>query len=207
MMWSAFVHGVGFGFTLSLLIGPVFFALLHTSIANGFRAGWNFALGVLTSDLVLIVCALSLASFIEQHPKVNNGIIVVGSIGMCIMGLYYFLSKPTVVDAAIENNLIPRKKSYFRGFLLNFLTPTVLFFWIGTCSFVTVTYVSSTILITLFFIGCLGTLLAMDLLKSYLALRIKPILTVGIIKFIQQLLGVLLFLAGLYALAENIWKR
>lgn len=205
-MWSAFVHGVGFGFTLSLLIGPVFFALLHTSISNGFRAGWNFALGVLTSDFLLIVCALSLASFIANHPSVNSGIIIVGSAGMCAMGLYYFFTKPALADIAIESNKVPRKKSYFRGFLLNFLTPTVLFFWIGTCSFVTVTYASNTILITLFFIGCLGTLFAMDLLKSFLALRIKPILTARIIKFIQQLLGVLLFAVGLYSIVEHLLK-
>lgn len=206
MMWSAFVHGVGFGFTLSLLIGPVFFALLHTSISNGFRAGWNFALGALTGDLLLIVCALSLASFIANHPSVNNGIILTGSTGLCAMGLYYFFTKPTVTDIGAETIKVSSKKSFFKGFLLNFLTPTVLFFWIGTCGFVTVTYASNTIMIALFFLGCLGTLLALDLLKSFLALRIKPFLTTKIIKFIQQLLGALLFVAGLYSIADHLIK-
>lgn len=205
-MWSAFVHGVGFGFTLSLLIGPVFFALLQTSICYGFKAGWNFALGVLTSDLLFIIGALSLASFIEQHPVVIDGVILMGSIGMCAMGLYYFFSKPTLINVSLANDNIPRKKYFFSGFVLNFLTPTVLFFWLGTSSFVTVTYASSTILITLFFIGCLGTLFSMDLLKSYLALRIKPLLTDKILKYFLQLIGVLFFTVGIYSMVVNILK-
>ena len=46
--------GVVTGFILSIMIGPVFFVLLETSIRKGIRAAIAFDLGVILNDIVYI---------------------------------------------------------------------------------------------------------------------------------------------------------
>jgi len=50
-IWHAIIAGAGAGLLLAVLIGgPVFVALIKTSIEKGFLIGLLFAMGVLTSD-------------------------------------------------------------------------------------------------------------------------------------------------------------
>ncbi len=199
-MLEALLHGVGFGFTLSLMVGPVFFGLLQTSINYGFKAGFLYALGVTASDFVLILLSLTIASTLYLYPTVAYSIKLLGSIAMCGIGLYYIFSKS---NSSAPLTIEKSKKSFIiKGFGLNLLTPTVLFFWLGTCSFVTASYVASPILIGNFFLGCFATVFAIDMLKSFLALRIKAMLNVKAIQQLQRLLGIILVVAGFFSL----WK-
>ncbi|RYD92961.1 MAG: LysE family translocator, partial [Sphingobacteriales bacterium] len=53
-MIDAIISGIGFGLVLTFLTGPVFFALIKTSIDKGFHAGVALALGVVCSDMVFV---------------------------------------------------------------------------------------------------------------------------------------------------------
>ena len=53
-MIEAIISGIGFGLVLTFITGPVFFALIKTSIEKGFHAGLSLALGVVTSDMVFV---------------------------------------------------------------------------------------------------------------------------------------------------------
>ena len=53
-MIEAVISGIGFGLVLTFLTGPVFFALIKTSIEKGFHAGVALALGVVCSDMVFV---------------------------------------------------------------------------------------------------------------------------------------------------------
>jgi threonine/homoserine/homoserine lactone efflux protein len=44
-MIEAIISGIGFGLVLTFITGPVFFALIKTSIEKGFHAGVALALG------------------------------------------------------------------------------------------------------------------------------------------------------------------
>src|ERR1700686_381443 len=54
LMIEAVISGIGFGLVLTFLTGPVFFALIKTSIEKGFQAGVALALGVVSSDMVFV---------------------------------------------------------------------------------------------------------------------------------------------------------
>ena len=204
-MWNAFVSGIGFGFTLSLMVGPVFFGLIYSSIRSGFKAGLHYAFGVLISDILLVATALIIASFIDHNPWVRQTIIIFGSCAMCTLGAYYLFAKTKSVKIDAGETITLRRKSFFiKGLVLNLFTPTVLFFWVATSSFVTITYASKTWQILGFFVGCLATLFAMDMLKSYLALYIKPYLNDKSLSYLQKFLGLLLFGVGVYALFANM---
>ena len=52
-----FLKACSIGFLLSIMMGPVFFILIETSIRKGFRAAVAFDLGVLFSDAIYILLA------------------------------------------------------------------------------------------------------------------------------------------------------
>ena len=51
------LKGIVTGFVLSIMIGPVFFVLLETSIRRGVKAAIAFDLGVLLNDIFYILIA------------------------------------------------------------------------------------------------------------------------------------------------------
>ena len=53
---------------INLLTGPVFFALIKTSIEKGFRAGSALALGVVTSDVVFVGAIIFGSQFLMYRP-------------------------------------------------------------------------------------------------------------------------------------------
>src|SRR6202000_636840 len=95
-MIEAVISGIGFGLVLTFLTGPVFFALIKTSIANGFHAGVALALGVVCSDVVFVGGILYGSQYIEisEQQKIIAG--VVGSIILFTVGVYYFFKKAEV---------------------------------------------------------------------------------------------------------------
>ena len=58
-----FIQAFSIGFLLSVMIGPVFFLLLETSITKGFRSALALDLGVLISDIIYVLIAVM---FVEQ---------------------------------------------------------------------------------------------------------------------------------------------
>ncbi|MFN5982117.1 MAG: LysE family transporter, partial [Fluviicola sp.] len=65
-MVELILKGVLTGFILSIMIGPVFFVLLETSIRKGVRAALAFDLGVLLSDLIYVLIAFIFSSEITK---------------------------------------------------------------------------------------------------------------------------------------------
>ncbi|TAE06791.1 MAG: LysE family translocator, partial [Bacteroidetes bacterium] len=49
-MLEILLKGILSGLVLAMTIGPVFFALLRTSISRGFKSGAFLAIGIATSD-------------------------------------------------------------------------------------------------------------------------------------------------------------
>ena len=66
-MVELILKGVLTGFILSIMIGPVFFVLLETSIRKGVRAALAFDLGVLLSDLIYVLIAFIFSSEINNE--------------------------------------------------------------------------------------------------------------------------------------------
>jgi len=95
-MIEAVISGIGFGLVLTFLTGPVFFALIKTSIDKGFHAGIALALGVVCSDVVFVGGILFGSQYIDisEQQKIIAG--VIGSIILFTVGIYYFFKKSEV---------------------------------------------------------------------------------------------------------------
>ena len=78
-MLELIISGIGLGVVLSFVTGPVFFALIKTSIEKGFHAGMWLAAGVVVSDLIYIVLTIYGSSFIKVENSYKTPIGIVGS--------------------------------------------------------------------------------------------------------------------------------
>jgi threonine/homoserine/homoserine lactone efflux protein len=190
---NALVNGILFGLLLSILIGPVFFALIQTSIQKGFRLGAWLAVGISLSDLLYIaVCYVGFTQFFElAHFK--ESLAMAGGIIMFMFGISALL-KP--INQAAGLTLDRNRNTIFRqimkGFFLNAANPFVILFWVGVVIKVTVTDGYAPWQVPVFFAGTVLTVFMTDLSKAYVAHRLRQYLTTPLLTWMNRIVGVTL---------------
>jgi len=203
-MINAIISGIGFGMLLAVLVGPVFFGLIQTSIHKGFRYGIFFALGVAASDITFILLTYYGFSNFFDNASFKKFMGIVGGTFMCSFGLYYLL-KPTETTVPFESTIQKETKKInimLKGYIMNSLNPSVLFFWIGIVSVVSVRFDADEILIFTFFCATVATVLSLDIFKSYVANRIKVYFTNRLLNTINKVLGLILLVVGVNLLFD-----
>jgi len=191
-------NGIEFGIVLTFLVGPVFFTILQTSLEAGFWKGVLVALGVSLSDTVyVVICYFGLArmmadSSLKTFMAYGGGAILIS------FGLYHLFVKSR--RRVTELSPVKERKRYryiLKGFIINGMTPMVLFFWIGTVSFATINFgYSSPGDFSLFFAGMLATILSTDILKAYLAHMLRNLITLRSLMIMNIIMGIILIIFG-----------
>lgn len=208
-MVETFLKGVGTGFSFSIFfIGPSLFALIQTSIKNGFKSALALAAGISLSDIICVMLCYFGASAFLSNPrnKPYEGIIGGGILlGFGIYTLFQKHNEEAEVSKGYSLSINPPgshlRLMVIKGFFLNILNPFVLLFWIALMSGVHSHYPSMHEVLS-FFAGMLGMVLAMDIAKSYSATRIKKMLTPALLKAIHYIMGVALIVCGLILLYD-----
>lgn len=93
----AFLYGAFLGLTLATVfgIGPAFFLLIQTSISKGFKYALLFDLGVLLSDMMVVI--LMMMTSIELGVDDSQNMIAAGiAAGLIVIafGVFTYFSKP-----------------------------------------------------------------------------------------------------------------
>lgn len=198
-------NGIQFGIVLTFLVGPVFFTIIQTSIERGFWRGVLVAFGVSISDILYVtICYLGFAqvmadSNLKTYMAYAGGAILIG------FGSYHLLVKSRM--NSLKSSASVTEKHLYRyavkGFLINGMTPMVLFFWIGTVSYATINFgYNKAGQFALFFAFLLGTVLSTDILKAYLADKLRRLVTARSLKIMNIILGVVLIYFGLRLILE-----
>jgi threonine/homoserine/homoserine lactone efflux protein len=216
MLFAPILKGLLLGLILSISIGPVIFAIIKQSLTNGKRSGYAFVAGVSSSDLVLLfVCNVFTALFdlVLNH---KSTIALAGAGFLLLMGLYTLFFKKLKLenmgDGAIQKPVSVKDliTSYFSGFLMNTLNPSVFLFWfawtaaINTSASDTQNPLQYKLLV---FGNCLGFVLLSDLIKVFLAGKLRPKLTDKSLLWINRVSGIiiLIFSAALFYSALLIY--
>jgi threonine/homoserine/homoserine lactone efflux protein len=200
-MIEAVIRGIGIGLVLTFLTGPVFFALIKTSIEKGFHAGVALALGVVTSDVVFVGAILFGSQYfdISNNDKQNAGMI--GCAILFALGIYYIFKKSEVN----YNNTVPsrlKRTGYFlKGFLMCILNPTLLFHWtvvVGTASTLYVNSVPNRSLkIAVMFLAILIVQFGLDTTKAFYANKLRDRISVKFVHRLNEVAGIALIIASL----------
>jgi threonine/homoserine/homoserine lactone efflux protein len=203
-------NGIISGMVLALLIGPVFFTLLQTSIERGFRSGFFVAIGVSLSDAVYI--SLSYLGIYQLFDKGNfrEYLSYFGGGVLLLFGLYYLIYKTRKKIGGFGPQAMPSRNPYrliLKGFVINGLSPMVLIFWLGTVGVATTKFGYATPGTAIpYFAAIVGTVLMTDILKAKLADRLRIVLTPNFIRTLNIVVGVLMVIFGgrLIVLADTL---
>jgi threonine/homoserine/homoserine lactone efflux protein len=217
LLWK----GVLFGLSLSLLVGPLLFAIISASLERGFRAGISFAAGIWLSDLAFIgivyqsverVAAFTRLSGFNFYASLIGGIILSG-IGTQML----YTSRRSLPTNRLDSTKIGEKVldrldgheqygvdnnwrrwgywGYFlRGLLLNLFNPFTVFFWLAFATTVVLPSNWNQTQVIEFFVGMLAALIGTDTLKAFSARKLKELLTPTQLRTIQ--IGISLTIIG-----------
>jgi threonine/homoserine/homoserine lactone efflux protein len=193
------LKGVLSGIVLAFLIGPVFFTIVQTSVERGFWSGAFVAIGVSISDsLYIALCYLGLSQLFDSN-RVQLYLGYAGGLILFAFGGYYLFIKSRKLIQYNPSRIPERSvlRLIAKGFIINGLSPLVLLFWIGTVGVATTEFgYTTTQEIALYFTAIVVTVLATDLIKAKLADKLRSVLTPGIIRVMNIVLGVVMVIFG-----------
>lgn len=196
-MLELIISGIGLGIVLSFLTGPVFFALIKTSIEKGFYAGIALASGVVVSDFIYMTITLFGTSLLSFESTYRLPIGILGSAILMGIGLYYLLKK-VELNFVEESSRIKHAGYFFKGFFMCIFNPFILLYWVSVSSGVYSVYGELTAKqIIPFFGAILITLFAMDTLKAYFAYKLRYKIKQKSLQNLNRIAGVLIIIFAL----------
>jgi threonine/homoserine/homoserine lactone efflux protein len=203
MFVEQFLKGLLLGLILSLSIGPVIFAIVKQSLTNGKRSGYAFVAGVSSSDMILLfICNVftSLFNLVLNH---KSTIALAGAGFLLLMGLYtLFFKKLKLENMGIDgvNKTLSIKNlisSFLSGFIMNTLNPSVFLFWFAWTAAInnSADDTPNPIQYKLVVFGtCLGFVLLSDLIKVFLAGKLRTRLTEKNLIWINRISGLIILI-------------
>ena len=200
-MIEAVISGIGFGLVLTFLTGPVFFALIKTSLEKGFHAGVALALGVVSSDMVFVGAILFGSQYFDITPsdKIYAGII--GSTILAAIGIYYIFKKAEINYKNTVPTRVNHAGYFLKGFVMCIFNPTILLHWtvvIGAAS--TVYHIgvhNRGLKIGTMFLTILVMQFGMDTTKAFYADKLRAKISVKFIHRLNEVAGIALIIAAM----------
>ncbi len=190
---TIYLKGFLLGMTLQLSVGPVFFALLHKSIKEGFIEGFKMTLGVALVDGAYIALSFTAVSgILAASGNLAWTMRVAGALVLCYFGLGYFRRAGKQSAKAADSG---RGKSFYYGLKLTMINPLSIVFWTGTFGAVLASgMVPGGNGILLYAGGCVSATLLFLTAASFLGSRIQGALTPRVMKNLDRVVGACLFL-------------
>ena len=203
-MDEAIRTGIVLGLTLAVLIGPVFFALLQTSLEKGFVAAAFLALGIALSDATYIFITNLFLGYLKDNDQVEFFLGIFGGILLVVIGAQTFLKKPKATKNEIRPSRYQNAGLLLRGYALNFAHPGVLLFWIGVITLINTQWKYEMDEKWLLFSTTVGTVFITDLLKAFTAHKIKNFLTYNFLLWMNRIMGIVLVGFGLHLFLDTL---
>ena len=206
------LKGIVTGFILSIMVGPVFFVLLETSIRRGAKAAIAFDLGVIINDIVYIAIAFMFYSQVEQlSTGQDNSILrIIGGALFLGYGVYNLFKEVKDVEINADgSHQNTNAKGYIllaiKGFLLNLANPLIVFYWFSvlTLGAEDVAEGGSTGSMIMFISSILITFFSLDLLKILGAKSLRSLVTKRLLKALNILIGIVFIGFGVVLLVQG----
>jgi len=206
-MLESIISGIGLGIVLSFLTGPVFFALIKTSIEKGFNAGISLAGGVMVADIFYVCLAVYGSSFLALEEKYRFPIGVTGAAILLTIGIYYLLKK---VKISYETTTSKRHYTgyFFKGLLMCLFNPSVLLYWVSvTSGVISVAGQFDPKQIIPFFGSILLTQFSMDAIKAYYANKLRYRIKEKTIVWLNRIAGGLIIIFALNLIYHLVFTK
>jgi threonine/homoserine/homoserine lactone efflux protein len=211
-MLAGFIKGIILGILLGISVGPVIFAIIKQSINNGHKAGYAFIAGISLSDTSVVVICNFFSSFFQEALSHQKMIALIGGCFLIGLGIYsYFFKKEPHEDATLEAKVLRKRDLagiFASGYIINILNPGIFLFWFAWSATIIADAANETYPRRYRFIvygTCLLTVLCTDILKVKLAGILKPKLTQKNLHLINQIVGALMVIFGLFLIVRQLF--
>lgn len=202
-MFEFIIEGIVTGLVLSILIGPVFFVLIQTSIRKGVQSAMALDAGVFLSDLFYVSIALLFFKEVQAFRTPENTKIaqIIGGVLFFFYGIFSYYKKAKPVEVDDDGNIIQQEfgKLIVKGFVLNMLNPSVIFYWFTILAIPPkehqISFVA-TILITYF---------SIDLLKILAAKKLRSIVNEKFLTSLNHFIGIIFLIFGVFLAIRGIY--
>lgn len=202
-MSEAIVSGILLGGVLALMVGPVFFLLIQTSIRKGFVPAVMLSVGVILSDGLIALLAFWGSSTMSQLQRLDTFIGVTGGLLVMTFGIFNWFKKPTIKadDLDFKNSTKNSLLETIKGFSMNTLNPSVIIFWIGIAGAQSIE--KRPIDHSLIFYGvALMTIFITDLAKAWGASLLKRTITGDFLLWMNRVSGAILLGFGIFMVVK-----
>ncbi|WP_443939913.1 LysE family translocator [Pedobacter sp. MW01-1-1] len=202
-MFEAILLGVGAGMISSFLTGPVFFAMIKTSIEKGFKAGFSLAIGVIASDVILISLVLFGSQFLAYQSSFDKYVGIIGGIFLLAVGIYYLFSRISIHYDTDNLQRVSKRGYLLKGFLMCILTPSTLMFWVVVSGIISVKLNNMFNEKLMCFIVAMATQLSIDGAKSYYSSKLRYRIKEDALKKLNKIAGVILILFAAWLMIKT----
>lgn len=176
-----------------IFVGPVFFTLLQNTLERGRAAGIMVALGIIVSDVVAVaLCVAGTIAFLQQDTYITYVSLLGAAILFAIGGRYIF--KPSF-NTEGQTKYLGLAGAFTSGFLVNFVNPFVFGVWLTVVGYGSAEQGFGSGLYW-FLGGSLLGILTTDLLKVFLAHRIKLLIQPKQLAIAFRVIGVVMLVFG-----------
>jgi threonine/homoserine/homoserine lactone efflux protein len=210
-MLDLFINGIVVGLLVAISLGPAFFAVIQTGISQGFKFGFILSIGILLSDILMVVISYLIGSAFLDDPKNKVFVGLIGGIILIIFGSVSWAKKPDVLKRRSvkfkQEVKQPSIVGYLtKGFFLNIANPFIFFFWFGALGIVGKLAPEGELLqaTTVFFTGTFIITFSGDLLKSYVGKLIRNFLSPRKELIINKIFGVMLVTFGIVLIFRTL---
>lgn len=204
-MFQAIIQGILWGLLLSLLIGPIFFLLIKTSLERGVKDAVILDMGVVTGDILAILVAYFGLAAVFQNVLYQKWMGIIGGTILFAFGVVPFLKKKKKItdpaEAAAAKLELKTSTNYFwmciKGFFLNLTNPFVWLYWIACVGVAVSQFAGNKWHVFVYFTSCIITFFGIDVLKIYLASKIRAYLTIRRFRQINNVASISIAIFGL----------
>ncbi|WP_316800133.1 LysE family translocator [Pedobacter frigidisoli] len=205
-MFEAILLGIGAGIISSFLTGPVFFAMIKTSIERGFMAGFSLAIGVIISDVILISMVLFGAQFFDYKAEFDKYVGIIGGVFLLAVGIYYLVSKIAVHYNSSTLQKVSKRSYVLKGFLMCILTPSTLMFWIVVSGIISVKLNNMLNEKLLCFFIAMATQLSIDGAKSFYSSKLRYRIKEDALRKLNKIAGVIIIVFAFWLVIKTYLK-
>ena len=196
-MLDIILFAIPLGLTLSVLVGPVFFILIQTSITKGTRAALMLDVGVVLSDIFYIAIAFYSSKQLLQDLEDTPSLFLIGGAVIFVYGLSSVIKKDKVEYQGISTSKYDYLGLIAKGFFLNVINIGVLIFWLGAMVIAGHQLNFEPLDTTVYFGTVIATYLVIDFIKIALAKEFKKKLTDERLFKVKRVIGLILMGFGI----------
>ena len=186
---------------LAASMGPIFIALIHTSLEKGYKPGLTVGTGIWFSDIAIVSLMYYFIHSIKSTIESEGFIFWMGLSGAIVLiafGIILLIKKPQIN----YDDITPSRSDYFgfwlKGFLVNTVNPFTFVFWIGIISSYLIGRHSTDKQMAILLCTIISVIIISDCAKVFLANWLRKWLNADHVNTVSNVSGAILILFGVF---------